>query len=112
MENFTAPELSDVIVRSRELQRGKQLDPPAEWPVVFSCRYHDVESIGCVFLNGFTTIMPNQCVPGTGPLMVSHWGGVESNGAITDIRFEWQVTRSVRENDRPIADVGGTEDAT
>jgi hypothetical protein len=97
MPYFTAPELSDVIVRSRELGKSEQLDPPADWPVVFSCRYHGVEAIGCVYLNGVIVIMPNRFTPGTGPLLVCNWKAVETEGLVTDIVFEWQVTKNVPE---------------
>lgn len=105
----TAPELSEVIVKSRELQGGEQIDPPEEWPVVFSCRYHGAESLGCVFLNGIVMIMPNHCVPGTGPLVVQNWRAVESDGVVTDIRFDWVVTRSIREDGPRLADVDSVE---
>lgn len=95
MPYLTAPELSEVIVRSRELGSDEQLDPPAEWPVVFSCQYHGAEAIGCVYLNGLVMIMPNRCSPNAGPVVVSNWRSVEQDGVITDIRFEWQITRLV-----------------
>ena len=97
MAFFTDPECQEVVVRGRQLTDGKQLDPPGDWPVVFSCKYHGVDSIGCVFLNGAVMVMPNRCSRQAGPCGFCHFGAVEHSTHITDIRFNWQVTKSAEE---------------
>ncbi len=97
MTQYTAPELSDVIVRGRKLGNGEQLDPPGEFPAIFSCRYNDTASIGCVFLNGAVLVMPNRCHAKAGPIVIDNFRALEESSRIADITFEWTISRIPQE---------------
>ena len=95
MAFYTNPECQEVIVRGRE-GGSKQLEPPGDWPVVFSCRYRGAESIGCVFLNGAIMVVPNQCTHEAGPIVFTNWAALEKCELIAEVVFEWQVTHTPR----------------
>lgn len=107
MENIAAPEVltalvPDVVERSRKVSDDAFLDASENWPALFSCSYRGCPSTGFVAPNGVVFIMPH--VPGArcGPLVCRHFREVDRltmEAQITDIRWEWQVTR------RPTEDV-------
>jgi hypothetical protein len=110
MAFFTLPEEQEVIVRGRALTGSQQLDPLGDWPVVFSCKYRGADSIGCVFLNGAIMVMPNQCSYDVGPIVLANWAAVEQSSEITEVIFEWQVTRTPRDADLHIVQPPAQDD--
>lgn len=94
----TAPELSDAIVRGRKLIACQWLDPPADFPVLFSCRLHGIEATGCVLRDGEVLITTNRRFACVYPAMFTNFRAVEESQWVSEIKWEWQVTRSVEDS--------------
>lgn len=91
-EYQTAPQKSDAITRDPE-NLSAQLDPPAEFPVIFSCKVNGGSAIGCVYRNGVVSIVPDKCDEKRMPQAFSRMAVIEESDYITDVEWEWQVKR-------------------
>lgn len=83
---------NQVAIRSRDM-KGGQLEPPADVPTLFTCRYRGAESIGCVYRNGVVTVIPDRCSYEAGPCCFNSLGTVEGSAEVTDIVWEWAIYR-------------------
>jgi hypothetical protein len=92
MKYRTNPLLEDAVVRSRKLADGQMLDPPADFPVLFSCKYAGQPSIGCVYRNGAVVVMHDRMLHG-GVCAFSNVRAAEECDAVTEIKWEWGVVR-------------------
>ena len=87
----------EVARRSRELAPGHSLDPPDEFPGLFSCDLvaangTKVAATGCVFRSGEVMVMPDDALA-TRPLLFASMRSVDRSAVITGIIWEWHVTR-------------------
>src|SRR5689334_5678308 len=87
------PSESEAAARSRALQDGQQLNPPARWPALFTCRYMGEKAVGCVFRNGCVCVMPDRCER-FGPGVWNNLRAVEESDQITHVVWEWDVSRA------------------
>lgn len=90
----TNPSLEDAVVRSRQLPDKSLLDPPADFPVLFSCKYSGQPSIGCVYRNGAVVILHDRMQHG-GICVFNNMRAVDESESVTAIVWEWMVARLV-----------------
>ena len=93
-----APLIPEVAERSRLLTSPSgQLMPPADYPGLFTCKIYERPAIGCVFRNGTVVVMPDHADRSGLFTIFSHMRALEKADYVTDIVWEWQVTRRIED---------------
>lgn len=92
----TDPSRSEVVERSRAMPDGEMLVPPAEFPAMFTCLYHDQPATGCVYPVGCVCVMPDEFgYLNPSPCIWNNVRNLEADGRVKDIRWDLCVTRLV-----------------